>query len=255
MADIYGQINSQEPMTAGFSYEHMLKDTSLDSKRSHAPWLFDDNKTTLLYAFIHRTAALHPRSNIVVDFFDDTCSILKSIHEFFSKNPLLLPSNVILKLHEYAGADVIDRPPLQGKGDIDYDYPWTVRYMALTNLKFTIFLKQSKFEYPWQHSLYKAKIAPDLEKNPLETVFKCHSEGVLEYFANASLQIEVKPEQGSKIIEFVKLVREHRSRQAAVDHPSVESIILPLERPIVATANYTTAKELHEHGLSPISFR
>jgi hypothetical protein len=130
LADIYGALPSGE------SYAHAI---DKDYKGSHSDWLFDETKATIIYAQMHKSALENPNEEIIFDFYDDRGfgmrapkDILEELHEFFSKNPELIPPNVTLRLNHYAGDKVRSMEPIKGKKDniIDANYRKTVLDMA-----------------------------------------------------------------------------------------------------------------------------
>lgn len=127
LADVYGNL---EP---GLSYDRAMKYSlaeAYDAKFSHAEWTFDASKISLLYAQIHKIAFKYSYESILFDFYDDRADILEGLEDFFSKNPSWLPSNLILRLHRYAGEEVVDYAPIQGTGLIDWDFQETVKKMG-----------------------------------------------------------------------------------------------------------------------------
>ncbi|HHX3464061.1 TPA: hypothetical protein ACU9OW_002337 [Legionella pneumophila] len=116
LADLYGNKE------AGQSYKTILKEKYLHSQESHAQSAFDESKRSLLYAHAHRVAALHPDSEIVIDFYDDSNNILSGLYDFYNDSPFLLPANVTLRLNQYEGKEVTAYPCIKGDGPIDYRY-------------------------------------------------------------------------------------------------------------------------------------
>jgi hypothetical protein len=95
MADLYG-LGRQ----GGENFTTML--TNSASKPRDA-WAFDSSKITLVYAQVHRAAALNPDDDIDYLFFDDNKKILEGIANWFSNNPTLMPNNVTLTTYWYPG--------------------------------------------------------------------------------------------------------------------------------------------------------
>lgn len=126
MADIYGG------KSAGTSYKLALMDRQkIPHKEQHSLWMFDVSKVSLLYAQIHRAATLNPDAKqLDVDFYDDTYEILNQLEVFFKVYPQLLPKNVTLRLHHYAGEKVSKPCVIKGEGIVDKNYEWSVRFMA-----------------------------------------------------------------------------------------------------------------------------
>lgn len=89
----------------------------------------DEYKRPLLFAQIQKAAADHPGEEIVFDFFDDRMDILTVLNHYFSKYPYLIPQNVTLRLHRYAGGKEQFIESLHGEGKPIPDYPFWVRAM------------------------------------------------------------------------------------------------------------------------------
>lgn len=122
LADVYGQLPS------GTSFNKAQDD--IEGVEQHASWVFDESKATLLYAQMHKLAHEHLDEHITFDFYDDREDILDGLHSFF--NPALIPQNITLRLHQYAG----DKAPLSaekysilGEGICDKNYRQTVKDM------------------------------------------------------------------------------------------------------------------------------
>jgi hypothetical protein len=83
--------------------------------------LFDETKLTLLYFQMHYIAKKNESSPIVFNFYDDRQDILDHVFSVFNSYRLLLPSNVSLKLVQYAPTNGIKReyPIINGSGFID----------------------------------------------------------------------------------------------------------------------------------------
>lgn len=128
LADIYGDLPD------GTSFDRAM---DKDYKGDHSEWIFDETKATIIYAQIHKIAALHPNDEIILDFYDDKRQdILEKLNSFYSKYPDLIPLNVTLRLHHYAGGDVTLVNSIKGTGFIDSDYRQTVKDMAEEAVKF-----------------------------------------------------------------------------------------------------------------------
>lgn len=141
MADIYGRAKERNGIVrpiqerncaAGDSYKNILRAEYKHEDIEHAEWMFDDSKISLIYAQAHRVASLHPTdAEIVIDFYDDTNSILKAVSNFFSKHPELLPSNVRLNIKKYNGQSLpVQQKEIQGIGEVDRKYDWSVRFLS-----------------------------------------------------------------------------------------------------------------------------
>lgn len=128
LADIYGDLPD------GTSY---ARATNQNNQEKHSEWLFDETKATILYAQMHKIANENPNEEIVFDFYDDRgigaikpVDILEHLHNFYEKNQYLIPSNVTLRLHQYAGAEVTPIAQIKGTGFIDQNYRQTVKDLA-----------------------------------------------------------------------------------------------------------------------------
>lgn len=131
MADIYGNLPS------GTSF---YKARSPQSNRlKHANWVFDKSKLSILYAQMHKIASEYPNDEIIFDFYDDKRAgafdgkmeaLLENLERFFTRHPEMIPKNVTLRLHHYAGKEVTPYQPIKGQGIIDTGYRNTVLEMA-----------------------------------------------------------------------------------------------------------------------------
>lgn len=122
LADIYGDLPD------GTSFNRAMDE---NYKEDHSPWAFDFSKVTILYAQMHKIAIDHPNKKIQFDFYDDLDEILNTLHVFYSKNTDLMPSNVTLRLHHYAGETInSQRKEIKGTGFIDSNYRQTIKEMA-----------------------------------------------------------------------------------------------------------------------------
>lgn len=127
MADLYAD------RPHGTSFIHTCEELSaLKSDfflHEHFPFIFDNSKTTLLYAQLHKMASENPNALIVFEFYDDNDPILQKLKQCFADSSLL-PWNVSLKLHYYAGDSIEPIASIQGTGKIDYEYTKTVKKIA-----------------------------------------------------------------------------------------------------------------------------
>lgn len=132
LADLYGNL---EPGTSYLRAMEHLEKPAL--KIEHQECTIDEYKVTLLYAQIHHMAYKiaqlpKPQSNedIVFDFYDDREEILSELANFFNQHQILLPSNVTLRLHQYAGEPAKCLHKIKGTGFIDTNYGQTVKDMV-----------------------------------------------------------------------------------------------------------------------------
>ncbi len=115
-------------MTHGRNFQYITTDSE---RADEYNWVFDETKTTILYAQMHKMASEHPNEAIVFDFFDDRDDILDQLRVFFTRLPDLIPKNVTLRLNHYNGADVTLRAEIRGADVmIDKNYEATVRAMT-----------------------------------------------------------------------------------------------------------------------------
>lgn len=189
MADLYGRDK-----TAGEHYKKILDEEHNHNKiDDHGFTMYERDKLSLIYTYIHRTALLHPQAEIVIDFYDDRKDILNSIYNFYTEHTQLLPHTTSLRLNQYAGGELCKKKPreIKGTGDIDATYEWSVRYVAARHYFFRGYenapkvkswkeLKDyhEKQEYPpsqemcigdWedkQNLFYNFQNHPDLPKQP-----------------------------------------------------------------------------------------
>lgn len=99
-------------------------------------------KIMLIYAQIHRAATLSPKNNITLNFYDDREDILSGLLSFYSINKKLVPRNITLQLYKYDGsttpapfkANNAANHVITGQGSIDYQYEWSIRFLAYIHL-------------------------------------------------------------------------------------------------------------------------
>ena len=153
MADLYGSSSQDSnwrykaPLPSGTSFDQAIENTSAGV--THADWVFDESKASLIYAQMHKIASEHPQDTIVFDFYDDRGDILVGLNTFFSQHPELIPEKLTLQLHHYAGNTPIENftiqegankrditlNPIAGRGEVDPNYGETVRQMAIQAMK------------------------------------------------------------------------------------------------------------------------
>ena len=120
LADIHGDLPD------GTSFDRAIDQTYMGP---HTDWWFDEHKVTILYAQMHRIATANPGEEIEFDFYDDRSDILLTLAEFYKAHPSLIPANVTLCLHQYAGQAPQHIHSIQGTGMIDGNYKETVKEM------------------------------------------------------------------------------------------------------------------------------
>jgi hypothetical protein len=129
LADIFGELPS------GTSYSRAT--SAQKHEVEHKDWKFDETKTTLIYAQIHKIANQHPNEPIILDFYDDRGNgaravhdILEQLRDFYTDHPYLIPANVTLRLNHYAGDKVTLMNEIKGTGFIDAHYRKTVEDLS-----------------------------------------------------------------------------------------------------------------------------
>ncbi|OGT45027.1 MAG: hypothetical protein A3E83_05955 [Gammaproteobacteria bacterium RIFCSPHIGHO2_12_FULL_41_20] len=140
LADTYGNQPVGENMA---KYRNM-------ASYPYSAWLIDTSLVTVVYAQIHKHASEHPEDEIVYDYYSGNATLLQALQDFFLANPDLIPHNVKLRLHHYAGEAITNHPDIQGTGGIDYNYGNNVKLMARSiGIKFPESLvNQPQYQYP-----------------------------------------------------------------------------------------------------------
>lgn len=129
LADIY------DDLPIGTSFARAI---DANYRGDHGDWVFDETKATIIYAQLHHIAHQHSHEPIIMDFYDDRGlnkkrkedDILEYLRNFYQKFPDLIPANVKLRLHYYAGNETVRMTEIQGTGFIDSRYRETVKEMA-----------------------------------------------------------------------------------------------------------------------------
>jgi len=147
LADIYGKRedgNSFALAMSALESGDIFKNSS-----EHAEWKPDETKMSILYAQMHRVASQYPSEEIIFDFYDDKDKILDSLYSFYEQYKELIPSNVTLRLNQYAGEQVLEMDELHGTGFIDQNYRETVLQIGeIATEHFSSRLKnKSSFDY------------------------------------------------------------------------------------------------------------
>ncbi|OGT45025.1 MAG: hypothetical protein A3E83_05945 [Gammaproteobacteria bacterium RIFCSPHIGHO2_12_FULL_41_20] len=122
LADTYG---NQPPGTSLQKYIH-----THTASYNDPPWLIDTSLLSVLYAQIHKQASEHSEDEIVYDYYHGDAAILQALQDFCLANSDLIPHNVKLRLHHYAGAAITNHPDIQGTGIIDRNYHHNIKLMA-----------------------------------------------------------------------------------------------------------------------------
>lgn len=89
----------------------------------------DEYKRTILFAQMQKAAADNPNEEIIFDFFDDRLDILASLERYFTRYPHMIPKNVRLRLHAYAGQDVCLKAEIPGAGNPISNYRFCIKKM------------------------------------------------------------------------------------------------------------------------------
>jgi hypothetical protein len=135
LADIYGRKQ------AGDNFDHAIQHhNAVRNKQEHEPYDFsfsfmDSKKLNLLYAQMHKIASQHPDAEIIYDFYDDDAfeenTVLHDLKKYFEENPDLIPNNLRLYLHHYAGEEIREVANIKGTGKIDYNYEYNIKKMLV----------------------------------------------------------------------------------------------------------------------------
>jgi hypothetical protein len=130
LADIFGNLPD------GTSFAR-AKDKDY---RENSDWLFDESKVTIMYAPMHKIANKHSDEEIILDFYDDKSNckhpnpkygeLLERLADFYAYYSHLIPANVTLRLHHYAGQEVTPITAIEGTGFIDANYRQTVKDLS-----------------------------------------------------------------------------------------------------------------------------
>lgn len=121
VSDVY---NNAKPGTA---FQEIKANLGNDSFK-HKGWLHDPSKISVIYSQMQKIASEHPGDQIDFEFFDDKEDILNKLHAFFTQNSHLIPNQIKLKLHHYAGNEITPREPISGTGNlVNVDYAESIR--------------------------------------------------------------------------------------------------------------------------------
>lgn len=156
LADVYSDLED------GTSFKSSLSDNFF--YRKDKGWVWDRQKATLLYAQIQKVANENPTEAIIFDFYDDRGNnlykeehTLERLNNFFEKNSQLIPKNVTLNLHHYAGEHTECLFQIKGSGGNNPTFKQTVKDMA----------KQAK-EKDWARWFFSGQISAALYVNSEE---------------------------------------------------------------------------------------
>ncbi|WP_392538831.1 hypothetical protein [Legionella sp. 227] len=131
LADIDGEL------AIGTSYKRIMDEinngTWSDSDKNihqHASCAsMDEYKRTILFTQMQKAAQDHPEEEIIFDFFDDRLDILWTLKEYFNEYPHMIPKNVRLRIHSYAGEEDKLFESIQGIGNPMANYQFCLRKM------------------------------------------------------------------------------------------------------------------------------
>lgn len=115
-----------ENKLSGENFENRIKN---NIGYEFSSYFFDYSKLIILYAQMHKVASENPNVRIDFDFYDDTTTILSDLKKFFNLNPDLIPHNLQLNLHKYAGRKVESIATIKGTGEIDNNYRDNIKKM------------------------------------------------------------------------------------------------------------------------------
>jgi len=194
LADIYGNLEFGESLK--------LIEKGPDSEAQYSDWVFDDEKITLTYAQIHKSARDNLDKNIVYEFCDDRKDILSNLHAFYSQYPDLLPKNVLLKLNFYNGEGISQYEiDIKGIGNIDSDFRNTVKIMAVISTE--MFSENKRFQMNIEgtsvYFMNPVKIHPSNDVTP-DRIQKYRQENNI---APESILPEVEDETSNLILGYM----------------------------------------------------
>lgn len=78
---------------------------------------------------MQKAAADHPGEEIIFDFFDDRRDIVTTLKNYFTQYRHMIPKNVKLRLHSYAGEEDVLRASISGTGKPLSNYEFCLRTM------------------------------------------------------------------------------------------------------------------------------
>lgn len=116
--------NNAKPGTA---FQEALANLENDNFK-HKGWLHDKSKISVIYLQMQKIASEYPDEKVDFEFFDDKGDILDGLQEFFTQNSHLIPCQIKLKLHHYAGEEITPRALIIGTGNfVNADYAKSIR--------------------------------------------------------------------------------------------------------------------------------
>ncbi|MCW8408577.1 hypothetical protein OQJ13_06270 [Legionella sp. PATHC035] len=178
LADIDGELAS------GTSYQRIMDEInngtwSDNNKNTHQHAICagnDEYKRTILFAQMQKAADDHPGEEIIFDFFDDRTDILWTLKEYFSEHNHMIPKNVQLRLHSYAGEKDKLIASIQGIGNPISNYQFCLRTMH-ENVKYL-------------HEVAEALKEVTLQPRPEEKIFSIMKElGKKGLFINSAQEV------------------------------------------------------------------
>ncbi|WP_028380852.1 hypothetical protein [Legionella cherrii] len=179
LADIDGEL------AIGTSYQRIMDEinngTWSDNNKNihqHASCAsMDEYKRTILFAQMQKAADDHPEEEIIFDFFDDRLDILGTLKQYFSEHNHMIPKNVQLRLHSYAGEKDKLIASIQGIGNPISNYQFCLRKMH-ENVKYL-------------HEVAEALKEVALQPHPGEKIFSIMKELVKKgLFINSVAEVD-----------------------------------------------------------------
>ena len=152
---VYKQAKLEPTELAIFKAYELMNEIAKKKGYFFSNFVFDETKLNILYAQMHRAASQNLHSNIIYDFYDDQNEILVTLQSFFKENSDLIPRNLRLGLHQYAGETITLLADIQGSGPIDYNYAYNIKKMVVdTGLCKDTILKEP---YKKEHDIHEKK--------------------------------------------------------------------------------------------------
>jgi hypothetical protein len=197
LADTYGNLEH------GSSFAKAMYDDAIDPEMDgYSYWLFDESKFTIFYAQMHKIASEHPEAEIFFDVYDDNEKILAALNRRFKNAADLIPANLKLRLHGYAGNVISDYGMIEGRGEIDYNFENNIHLM----------LEMSGLRFPQD---------TNDEHNILQKLFE---NGILNFINAREMKKDIKPSPIVLPVKKPSLVRELEPvRERIVELPSNHS--------------------------------
>ena len=172
LADIFGNL------PCGESIKRALQPAA--KSHSDVPSYICEDKRSILFAQIQKTALAHPKDDIEYQFYDDRKEILDALYDFFSENSELIPQNVKLVLTRYETKPprhLYAYPSITGEGKPENNYYAKVQ-TNFPNLWFEVLenaknrgIKKIRLETPLpKFSTLFARMKKDFERTKEKSV-------------------------------------------------------------------------------------